>query len=146
MTDSASPAESADETSAPPDSATPSSDSVASGSPSAAPPAQPSAVAWWTRPITRWLALLFATLLVLYLCWLMIEPFVDVLMWAVVLVVAFYPVHRRIRARLRTPGWSAALSCLIVIVTILLPLALVTLVVLHDARDLAQYVQENKDE
>src|SRR5690348_9898162 len=86
---------------------------ASSPSPAAAPSAaaQPSPVAWWTRPITRWLALLVATAVVFYLCWLMLEPFVDVLIWAAVLVVVFYPVHQRILARLGRPGWSAALSC-----------------------------------
>ena len=32
----------------------------------------------------RWLALLGATLLAMYLCWLMLQPFVEVLLWAVV--------------------------------------------------------------
>src|SRR4051812_16141482 len=145
MNDSAPPASASAATSSDPPAATPSSEPIASdGSSSSA--AAKSPVAWWTRPITRWLALLFATAVVLYLCWLMVEPFVDVLLWAAVLVIAFNPVHQRILARLGKPGWSAALSCLIVIVTILLPLALVTLVVLHDARNVAQYVQENKDD
>jgi predicted PurR-regulated permease PerM len=94
----------------------------------------------------RWFALLLVTTLVVYLCWLMLEPFVDVLMWALVLVVAFYPVHRRILKRTGgRRGLSAVISCLIVIVTILLPLALVTTLVLKDARQFAQYVQQNRE-
>src|SRR3954464_4379817 len=105
MTDSASPANSSDETSSPATSSdasatTPPCESAASdaSSPSAVP--EPNPVAWWTRPMTRWLALLVATAILLYLCWLMLEPFVDVLMWAAVLVIVFYPVHQRILARL----------------------------------------------
>src|SRR5215208_3393145 len=36
----------------------------------------------------------------LYLCWLMLQPFLNVLLWASVLAVVFYPMHRRIRTRL----------------------------------------------
>ena len=67
----------------------------------------------------RWLALLLALLAALYVCWLMLQPFVNVLLWALVLVVVFMPVHRRIVARLGSPTSSAALSTLLVVVTIL---------------------------
>ena len=57
----------------------------------------------------------------LYLCWLMLQPFVNVLLWASVLVVVFYPMHRRIRARLRSATAAAAVSTLLVLVLILVP-------------------------
>jgi predicted PurR-regulated permease PerM len=47
----------------------------------------------------RLLALLFATAVALYLCWLMLQPFVNVLAWAAVLVVFFYPIHSRPQAQ-----------------------------------------------
>ena len=72
----------------------------------------------------RWIGLLAATVVALYLCWTMLQPFIEVLLWAVVLVIVFYPVHRRIQARVGSPGWSAVLSCLLVIVIILVPLTL----------------------
>lgn len=105
----------------------------------------PPAVDAWIRPATRWLALLVVTGLVGYLCWLILAPFADVLMWALVLAVAFNPVHRRIARRLRRPSLAAALSCALVIVTILVPLALITLAVLRDATALASRLQERKD-
>jgi len=111
-----------------------------------APPAPTSStISGPTRPRLRWFALLLATVLIVYLCWLMLAPFLDVLMWAVVLVVAFFPLHRRILKRVRSPGGSAAISCIIVVVTILVPLALVTILVLRDAREFAQYVQQNRE-
>jgi predicted PurR-regulated permease PerM len=93
----------------------------------------------------RWFALLAVTALILYLCWLMLEPFVDVLMWAVVLVVTFFPLHRRILRRTGAPNTTAAISCVLVVVTIVVPLALVTVLVLRDVRELAKYVQENRE-
>jgi predicted PurR-regulated permease PerM len=44
----------------------------------------------------RSLGLLVIFAIAAYLCWLMLRPFVGVLMWAVVLVVVFYPAHRRL--------------------------------------------------
>ena len=37
--------------------------------------------------------------LALYVCWLMLQPFFNVLLWAAVLAVVFYPMHRRILSR-----------------------------------------------
>lgn len=91
----------------------------------------------------RWYALLAATVIALYLCWAMLEPFIGVLLWAVVLVIVFYPVHRRIEARLGRPSLSAALSCLLVIVTILVPLTLLTWAVVRELTGLAQNLQTN---
>jgi len=89
----------------------------------------------------RLLALLVATAIALYLCWLMLLPFVNVLAWAAVLVIFFYPVHRRLVARTRRPAMSALLSSLFVIIVILLPLALITLAVVNELSGLLQNVQ-----
>jgi predicted PurR-regulated permease PerM len=95
-------------------------------------------------PVTaRWIALLFALSFALYLCWRIVLPFVDVLLWAVVLVVVFYPVHRRILARVGHPGWAATFSTLLVIVTILAPVTFITLTVVQQAQELAGYLQKN---
>ena len=90
---------------------------------------------------TRWIALLVATAIVLYLCWLMLRPFVEVLAWAAVLVIIFYPVHRRLLARTHRPSLSALLSCLLVIFTILLPLSLVATAVINEVVNTAQNLQ-----
>jgi len=89
----------------------------------------------------RWIALLAATAACLYLCWLMILPFINVLAWAVVLVVVFYPVHRRLVARTNRPATSAMISCLLVIFIILIPLSLVTLALVREFSGAAQGLQ-----
>lgn len=93
----------------------------------------------------RWFALLAATVVALYLCWTMLRPFVEVVLWAVVLVIVFFPVHRRIQARVGSPGWSAVLSCLLVIVVILVPLTLLTFAVVNEMADFAQMLQPKSD-
>ncbi len=89
----------------------------------------------------RWIGLFAATIGALYLCWLMLFPFIDVLTWAAVLVIVFYPIHQRIVARTGRPGWSAMLSCLLVITTILVPLSLVTLAVVNEMSGAAPKLQ-----
>jgi len=99
----------------------------------------------WAEPRgrqVRWLGLLAATAVALYLCWSMLRPFVEVVLWAVVLVIVFFPVHRRILARVGSPGWSAVLSCLLVIVVILVPLTLLTLAVVRELSHFAQTLQD----
>ena len=91
----------------------------------------------------RWVVIFVVTAIALYLCWLMLQPFIGVLMWAVVLVIIFNPVHQRLVARTRSPGWSALLSCLLVIVTILLPISLITLALVNEAAGAAKMLQEN---
>ena len=80
----------------------------------------------------RWWMLLAVTAIALYLCWLMLQPFVAVLAWAAVLVIVFYPVHSRLLKRLKKPGLSALLSCILVILTIMVPVVLVTVAVLNE--------------
>jgi predicted PurR-regulated permease PerM len=76
-----------------------------------------------------------------YLCWLMLQPFVGVLMWAVVLVVVFYPVHRRVEAWTGNPGSAAAISTALVILTILLPVVGVTFAVGRELRGAVEHLQ-----
>jgi len=70
----------------------------------------------------RWLAILAVTAIALYVCWLMLRPFIDVLGWAAVLVIVFYPVHKRLATRIRRPGLSAFISSLLVLLVFVVPL------------------------
>ncbi len=95
------------------------------------------------RNQVRSIALVAAAAIAFYLCWLMLQPFIEVLLWAAVLVVVFHPVHMRLAARTKSSGWSAALSSLLVIATILIPLTLVTWAVVNEVANVAQNVQDN---
>ena len=93
----------------------------------------------------RWIGLWAATAVALYLCWAMLQPFIEVILWAVVLVIVFFPIHRRIQTRVGSPGWSALLSCLLVIFVILVPLTLLTFAVVNEVSDFAQMLQPKQD-
>lgn len=90
-----------------------------------------------------WIALVVALAISLYLCWRLVAPFLNVILWAAVLVTVFQPVHRRLLVRLRHPGWTATVSTLLVIVTILGPVTLITLAVVNELRDIAQNLGTN---
>ena len=86
-------------------------------------------------------ALIAVLLVALYVCWLMFQPFLNVLMWAAVLCVVFYPLHRRILERTAKPTLAAALSTLAVILLILLPVTFVTIAVVRELTDAAAAFQ-----
>jgi predicted PurR-regulated permease PerM len=89
--------------------------------------------------ITLIIVLAFA----LYICWLIVQPFINVLLWATVLTVVFYPLHRRIRLGVRQPESAAAFSTLLVIVLILIPVTFVTVAIVRELRDVADMLQTN---
>jgi predicted PurR-regulated permease PerM len=92
---------------------------------------------------SRWLALLAATILSLYVCWLMLQPLVDVLLWATVLTIIFYPVRNFFVRRLHNPAWAAAASCLFVVAVIVIPISAVATAVIAEADAAATYLQQN---
>lgn len=79
---------------------------------------------WLTRERILVIVLVGVSLLVGWLCWRMVEPFVPALTWAVVLAVIAHPVHERILARMHSPGVAATLAVVLVTLVIALPTAL----------------------
>lgn len=94
----------------------------------------------------RWIAVLAATAIALYLCWLMLRPFIGVLEWAAVLVIVFYPVHKRLAQRIRRRGLSALISSLLVVLIVVLPLTFLTMALANElavaARSLPSHVNQ----
>jgi len=86
----------------------------------------------------RWIAVLAATAIALYLCWLMLKPFVGVLGWAAVLVIIFYPVHQNVVRKIKRRSLSALVSSSLVIVDFVTPLTLVAIAVASEVGSVAQ--------
>jgi predicted PurR-regulated permease PerM len=84
------------------------------------------------RDQARWLILLASMAGALYLCWLMLVPFVNVLLWAGVLTLTFMPVHLRILKRTGKPNLTAAISTLLVVFTIGVPMGLVAWAIIRE--------------
>jgi predicted PurR-regulated permease PerM len=76
----------------------------------------------------------------LYLVYLVIEPFLIPLGWAGVLAVVFYPAHARL-ARRWGPARAAVLSTLAVTVILVVPIVLVTVAFAREALDAAGNLQ-----
>jgi predicted PurR-regulated permease PerM len=82
-----------------------------------------------------------AVAIALYLCWLLVRPFLNVILWAAVLAVVFFPMHRRIRTRVGSPSGAAIVSTLLVVVLILLPVSFITVAVVRELAGAADNIQ-----
>lgn len=91
----------------------------------------------------RWAVLIIATAIALYVCWLMLQPLLNVLVWAIVLVILFHPLHRRIVLLTRSSHLGALLSCLLVVIAILAPLTFVSFAVFNELSGAAKMLQAN---
>jgi predicted PurR-regulated permease PerM len=76
-----------------------------------------------TRERILVIVLVAVSVLVLWLSWLLVKPFVPALTWAVVLAVIAHPLHERILKRVRWPTVAAGLAVIGVTVVIALPAA-----------------------
>lgn len=75
----------------------------------------------WSPGQARMLVLLAATIVGIYVCYLLVAPFLPALAWALTLAVAFDPVHRWSEARLKRSSLSATVSVLVVVVVVVVP-------------------------
>ena len=94
----------------------------------------------------RLIAVLAVTAVALYLCWLMLRPFVAVLAWAVVLVIVFYPVHTHLSQRIKRRSLCALLSTFLVIVAVMLPLILLTVAVTNELAGAVRTLPSHMDQ
>lgn len=90
----------------------------------------------------RWLALLAITLIALYLCWLIIMPFIEVILWAAVLAIIAFPYHMRLRARGLVPWLSALITTLGVVLVVLIPVLVILTLVAAQIPDAVEQVQK----
>jgi predicted PurR-regulated permease PerM len=77
------------------------------------------------RDQSQWLLLAGITFIALYLTWRIVSPFVDVIVWAVVLVIVFYPLHEVLLRRTKRPSLSAFLTVVAVIAIVVVPVLVV---------------------
>ncbi len=62
-----------------------------------------------------------------YLLFRMLAPFLSPIMWAIVLVILFQPIHQRLFRRVRNVNVAALLSCLLVLAVVIVPAALIVM-------------------
>lgn len=89
------------------------------------------------------LAFFFAAFLyLLYQLLRILSPFVPALLGAVMLVLIFYPVHRRLAARVANTSLAAALTSVVVVVTIVVPVIVFLWLLVAEAANVAPAFSE----
>lgn len=96
---------------------------------------------WMSRQQARALVFTVLAAVLAYLCWLIVEPLVAPIAWALALAVVTRPLHAWLLRRLRFKSLAAALATLLVVVTLVVPSALAGRQVLLEAVAAATKVQ-----
>lgn len=112
------------------------------GATAAGQPARPAWTAATGGHVARTVLIAAAAGLGLYLCYRLAVPFLMPLTWAVVLAVAFAPVHRRIERRIGRPNAAAATSVTLAALAVVAPLLFVVQQLVREAARGAAYIQE----
>ncbi|MDQ3625010.1 MAG: AI-2E family transporter [Verrucomicrobiota bacterium] len=83
--------------------------------------ASDSSEGWWTRDHVLVIVLAAATALLLLLCWLLVQPFLGPIAWALALAIVAHPLHDWIARRVANPSLAAGLAAFAVAVVIIAP-------------------------
>lgn len=90
--------------------------------------------------------LLILAAIALYLCWLVVGAFLQPLLTAIVLVVAFLPLHIRVERQVRGRSWPALISLLIIILAVLIPVGIVVTTATVELNGLVTSVKQHSAE
>lgn len=92
-----------------------------------------------TRVLIFLLSLLAVTLAFTYV---ISEPFLKPVAFAAILAIAAYPLHERVQKEIKSPGWAAFMSTLLLILVFLVPLTLLMIRASNEAVSAAQRLSE----
>jgi predicted PurR-regulated permease PerM len=95
-----------------------------------------------TRARLRAFVLLALTVGGIYVCYLLLLPFLPGLVWALALAILFVPVHRWIEAKLGSGDIAAAISVLLIGLIVVLPLIVISSWIIEGAAEGAAAVHE----
>jgi predicted PurR-regulated permease PerM len=91
-------------------------------------------------------ALAGITLIVGYLCYRLLVPFLPALAWALALAVISFPMHNWIRRRLKNETLAAAVSVLLVILIIVIPSIIVVAEMAREAASAGQLIRQHVED
>jgi predicted PurR-regulated permease PerM len=89
--------------------------------------------------------LLLLIVITLAFAWVVLRPFYGAVLWAIVVAVLFAPVYRRLLPSMHgRPSLAAAVTVLIIIAIVLLPLAMVATSLVQEASSLVAKIQSGE--
>ncbi|MCS6816420.1 MAG: AI-2E family transporter [Blastocatellia bacterium] len=77
-----------------------------------------------------------------YLFFQMLAPFLSPIIWAIVLVIVFYPIHRRVIRLVRNADVAALLSSLLVLAVVIVPATLIVMALIGELIAAYRLVEE----
>jgi predicted PurR-regulated permease PerM len=83
--------------------------------------------------VRLWVTLGSVTLVGIYLTWQILQPFVDVILWAGVLSILTYPLYERFIRRGYAPTWASLATVTLATLGVLVPVAVVTIMLAAEA-------------
>jgi AI-2E family transporter len=96
----------------------------------------------FTQHALKWTIFLAATAIILYLCLLIVRPFLNVIAWSSVFVITCYPVHQRLVRKTGSVSLSAFVSSVMVVVAFVIPLLFLTAVAVDQFAALGASLQQ----
>src|SRR5215472_15612728 len=106
------------------------------------PPSQPAAMPWIDRYKLSYVALLLLTGGAIYIAYLIFSPYLKALFLALVLTVAFMPVHELVLRRVRRPTLASIITTSAVVLVVMVPLIFVGSNLFSQAGSLYAFVSE----
>jgi predicted PurR-regulated permease PerM len=97
---------------------------------------------WVRLPAVRAFAVVVATLICLYVCYLLAVPFLPALTWALTVAVLAAPLHRRLERKLHSANASAAISVGLLALVVIIPVTLMGQQLLGEVSSGAASVQK----
>lgn len=96
-----------------------------------------------TQRAVKWTVFLGATAIVVYLCLLVLWPFLNVLAWSAVLAITFYPLHQYLVRLTGRVSLSAFIASALVVVAFVIPLLFVAVLAINQLVGLANSLQQS---
>lgn len=84
------------------------------------------------KQIAQFILLVFITGSMIYLCWLMFQPFIPVILWSAILVIIFYPIYEWLSKKFKSHFASAIVTILISFLIFIIPMFLIALAVIGE--------------
>ncbi len=88
--------------------------------------------------------LIILSLLLGYLVYKVISPFLTAIAWAVVLSILFYPIYAYLGSRVRWKSVAAAITLILILLIILGPFSYLSVLLVGELRDVAGYIESGE--
>ena len=84
------------------------------------------------KNLAQFILLMIITGIMLYICWLMLSPFISVLLWSAILVIIFHPLYKKILKKTGKHTLSALVTIAVSLLTFIIPLFLISAAVVNE--------------